>query len=98
MVMDLHHLNLQPEPEARWKQREVSLTGERFCADQLKKFCAKAQHIYEELGQWAADYFIIESIKRFKNTVDIEKGIFAGWESNEKAYLLRLLAKIHIPY
>jgi ERCC4-related helicase len=96
MVMDLHHLNLQPGPEARWKQREVFLTGKKFCADQLKKFCAKAQYIYEELGQWAADYFIIESIKRFKNTVDIEKGIFAGWESNEKAYLMRVLAKIHI--
>lgn len=96
MTMDLYHLKLQPEPGTRWKPREVLLTGEKFCADQLKKFCAKAHHIYKELGQWAADYFIIESIKKFKKTVDIEKGIFAGWESNEKAYLLSILTKIPI--
>lgn len=72
------------------------MTSAKFSTDQLKKFCAKAQHIYEELGQWAADYFIIESIKKIKKTVDVEKGIFAGWKRNENSYLLRLLNKIPI--
>jgi len=96
MVMDLDNLKLQPEPRSGRKQSEMLLAVEKFCEDQLEKFCAKAQHIYEELGQWAADYFITESIKKYKKTVDIESGIFAGWRSNEKAYLLRILNKVHI--
>jgi hypothetical protein len=34
--------------------------------DQLKKFCNGAQHIYDELGSWAADYYILASISNFK--------------------------------
>jgi ERCC4-related helicase len=97
MAMDVDHLNLRPEPRTRWKQRDVCLRGDEFCVDQLKKFCAKAQHIYEELGQWAADYFIVESIRKFKKTADIERGIFAGWERKEKGYLLRILTQVHTP-
>jgi hypothetical protein len=98
MTMDFYHLNLQAELGTSCRLMEVLLTGAKFCAYQLKKFFAKAQHIYEGLGQWAADYFITESTKNFKKTVDIEKGIFARWESNEKAYLLRLLSEIPIAY
>lgn len=29
---------------------------------ELKSFCTKASHIYDELGQWAADYYIKTSI------------------------------------
>jgi ERCC4-related helicase len=94
--VDLYRSKLQTELGAGRKQGGLRSTGEKFCADQLERFYAKAQHIYEELGQWAADYFIIQSIKKFKNTVDIGKGIFAGWQSSEKASLLRILSKIHI--
>ena len=94
--MDLSQLKLQPELATKWKPKATFLAGEKFCADHLKKFSAKAQHIYEELGPWAADHFIIESIKKFRKTVDIEKGIFAGWKSREKAHLLRILNKINI--
>jgi ERCC4-related helicase len=96
IAADLSQPKSQLELATKWKPKATFSAGEKFCADQLKKFIAKAQHIYEELGPWAADYFIIESIKKFRKTVDIEKGIFAGWENREKAYLLRILNKINV--
>ncbi len=97
ITTDLYPLKLQSDHATKWKQRELFLTGEKFCADQLKRFRAKAQHVYEQLGPWAADYFIIESIKKFKKTVNVEKGLFVEWQSKEKAYLLEILAKIEMP-
>jgi ERCC4-related helicase len=95
MATGFYQLKIQPEPEKTRKQKAMFLTGESFCADQLRKLHTKAQQIYEELGPWAADYFIVESIKKFRNTVNVEKGIFAGWEGRVKAHLLRMLDKIH---
>jgi ERCC4-related helicase len=97
IAADLSQLKQQPELAAKWKPKTMLSAGEKFCAGQLKIFSAKAQHIYEELGPWAADYFVNESIKKFRKTVDTEKGIVAGWESREKAYLLRTLDKINVP-
>jgi ERCC4-related helicase len=41
--------------------------------DQLKRFCAKATHVHQELGAWASEYYIYESILRFKNAVNSRK-------------------------
>jgi hypothetical protein len=54
----------------------------------------KAKHIYEKLGPWAADYFILKSIIRFKRTVEVKKGLFFARENNERAYLLKKLNQI----
>jgi ERCC4-related helicase len=96
IVTDHPQLILAPEPSTSWGQKRISVKSENFCAEQLKRFQAKAQHIYEQLGPWAADYFIIESIKKFRKTVDNEKGIFAGWEIRTKVHLLHMLNKINI--
>lgn len=92
--MDPYHLKLESETPAIRRQKKP-LTSESFCAEQLRMFHAKAQHIYEELGSWAVDYFITESIEKFRKTVDIGKGVFTGWESSTKTRLLRMLDKLN---
>jgi len=59
--------------------------------DQLNKFCRKAKHIYEELGPWAADYFIFESITALKKSTDDGSDIFSGWRDSTKTTLLKTL-------
>ena len=41
--------------------------------DQLKRFCAKASHVHQELGSWASEYYIHESTRRFRNAVTSRK-------------------------
>jgi ERCC4-related helicase len=39
--------------------------------DQLTKLHSKATHIYEELGAWAADHFISQTVELFKAKADL---------------------------
>jgi ERCC4-related helicase len=56
----------------------------------LQKFCKKAVHIFVELGPWAANYFILESIEALAAMNDVEAATFHGGGNNKKA-LLRIL-------
>lgn len=91
---DPYILKLKAEPQSSWKLRKLLLSGKTYCAEQLNKFCNKARHIYDELGQWAADYFIAESIRKLQKTVDINEEISFGLENDEKAYLLGILTQV----
>jgi hypothetical protein len=98
MTMDIQQdpyiLKLKAEPQSSWKLRKLLLSGKTYCAEQLNKFCSKARHIYDELEQWAADYFIAESIRKLQKTVDINEEISFGLENDEKAYLLGILTQV----
>lgn len=62
--------------------------------EQLIKFKRKANHIYEELGSWAADYFVLESIKTLSESFDVEPNYLLGFKDDEKTKLLRVLNQI----
>lgn len=91
---DPHVLWLKSEIENTSKLEKVLSTGKTYCREQMKIFCEKARHIYEELGQWAVDYFILESITRLKRAVEIKKKMLFGWEDDEKVYLLQELSQV----
>ncbi|EXJ91780.1 hypothetical protein A1O3_00330 [Capronia epimyces CBS 606.96] len=61
---------------------------------QLVKFRKKAVHVYDELGAWAADYFILESIKILKQGLDVESPFVFGFKDDEKTKLLQVLSAI----
>lgn len=69
-------------------------TKKNFSGEQLKKFHEKAKHIYEELGPWAADYFILESIARLRRVGETERERYFGCTNYEKAFLIETLSKI----
>ena len=60
---------------------------------QLQKFCNKAIHIYEELGPWASNYFILESISVLANRDDNDTSSFIAVASPDHDSLLRILDK-----
>lgn len=55
------------------------------------KFCNKATHIYEELGPWAVDYFILESIAALETLNSLKTDMFAGERNGDRVSLLRIL-------
>lgn len=71
-------------------------SGQTYSQEQLKALCTKGLHVYEELGQWAADHFVATSIARFKTSVAARNEVLLGLEDEEKAYLLHILDKVEI--
>jgi len=92
---DTHGVKLGAEMEGHFKLEKMLSNGPISSEQQLRKFRDKAQHVYEELGPWAADYFILESIARLKRAVEVEKGMFFEREDTKRASLLKKLS--HIP-
>lgn len=71
--------------------QKVLLTGKTYCSDQIARFRKKSQHILEELGGWAADYFIYESIRQLIST-EVPSNDMESEE--ETAYLVALLTQL----
>ncbi|OQU96383.1 hypothetical protein CLAIMM_02472 isoform 1 [Cladophialophora immunda] len=69
--------------------------GTRLPADgheeQLVRFKRRADHIYEELGPWAADYFIIQSIKALSESFHAQHEYLLGFAPAEKTKLIEIL-------
>jgi ERCC4-related helicase len=61
--------------------------------DQLKKFYQKATHIYEELGPWAADYFILQTVHMLRKKADLSKEFPLDHREDATLLLLQFLDK-----
>ncbi|OQD72256.1 hypothetical protein PENPOL_c001G07256 [Penicillium polonicum] len=70
-------------------------TGKTFCSEQLKNFQARARHIYEELGGWAADFFIGASIDQLRRSIPASE--MSHLDQMERIYLLELLLAMPPP-
>ena len=91
---DLHDPDSGAQRESDFKLEKMISYDQTSGAQQLRKFKNKAKHVYEELGPWAADYFILESTARLKRAVEGECGLFCGREHKERAYLSKNLNQI----
>ncbi|KAL5345606.1 Dicer-like protein 2 [Pseudogymnoascus australis] len=58
---------------------------------ELKSFCTKASHIYDELGQWAADYYIKTSIEIWSTAEMKRRADIFSENGNDNDVLLELL-------
>lgn len=85
---------LRTEPDNNEILRDILLTRKTYCNDQLKKLIERSCHILEELGEWAADYFIHASIQQLKALVSDDDCMLADWSVDERAYMVDFLSKI----
>ncbi|RHZ55743.1 putative RNA helicase/RNAse III [Aspergillus thermomutatus] len=69
------------------------MTGKTYFREQLKRFVDRCCHIFEELGEWAAEYYIDASIKQLTDRVR-DSYMTGDWDEAEKAYLVDFLSKI----
>ncbi|KAH0835062.1 Dicer-like protein 2 [Fonsecaea pedrosoi] len=61
--------------------------------EQLAKFRTKAHHVLNELGPWATDLFILESIKVLEKSGGHNTGLLFSWTDQEHRVLTKLLCK-----
>lgn len=58
-----------------------------------------AVDIWQDLGWWAADWFVVTVIERAIAASTVHSGIMGSWQDRERAYLLKNLERIKpIPY
>ncbi|KAJ5410973.1 uncharacterized protein N7487_005332 [Penicillium crustosum] len=96
--------NIEDDPwieSLRSKNQTVELTkaltsGKTFCSEQLKNFQARTRHIYEELGGWAADFFISASIDQLQRSIQ-DASEMSHLDRMERIYLLELLLAMPAP-
>lgn len=107
LVYRLRTLDIEDDPYVKklkkspcdgMELQNVRLKGKTYCSEQLKKFVVRSCHILEELGGWAADYFIHTSIQQLK--VAFGDSSLPGdldWDDEEKAYMVEILSQIPKP-
>jgi hypothetical protein len=59
--------------------------------ENLYRFCLKATHLYEQLGEWAVEYFIRASISSLETLSTLEIGLFADGGNTIRILLLNIL-------
>jgi Lhr-like helicase len=62
--------------------------------DEIMRFLKKAQDVYEELGLWAADHYILASISNFKDALFARVDYLLEWDNFEKNYVNKILARV----
>lgn len=79
------------------EQAERALnTAKTFCSEQLAKFLERSNSVYEELGGWAADYFIEASIDQLRRSIENDTSL-TRLDRAERVFLLELLLGMAIP-
>ena len=84
---------LQRNPKA---EANASTTQRTYCFEQLEKFRQDSFVIYEELGGWAADYFIQTSVDHLRLSVENDNSM-TGMDREERIYLFELLSGVNVP-
>ncbi|KAL4817898.1 ATP-dependent helicase dcl2 [Aspergillus spinulosporus] len=65
-----------------------------YCSDQMKRFVRRAVHIFQELGIWAAEYFIRASVELLRSHTHGHSNI--NLDDDERRYLVRILSKLPV--
>ncbi|CAL3972823.1 unnamed protein product [Diplocarpon coronariae] len=72
---------------------KVRLSGKTLCHDQIKSFCSTAKTILQDLGPWAANYYISQVILKIRKIASGSENFSHGWDiaDAEKEYLAKAL-------
>ncbi|KAJ3713612.1 hypothetical protein C8R42DRAFT_727088 [Lentinula raphanica] len=62
----------------------------------LRDLIRSAQEIRDEVGAWAADWYVAEVIQHGKKAAQASEHIMLTWQSQEKAYLLDIINQIQL--
>ncbi|KAI0601897.1 RNase3 domain-containing protein [Biscogniauxia sp. FL1348] len=90
------HLRSQDTERSRVALEKSLRKRDTFVFKQFKSLCHKSTEILNELGPWAADYFIHTSLEWYLDSVSKNDSFFETWQSEEKQYLARALRRVTI--
>ncbi|KAF5377899.1 hypothetical protein D9615_006820 [Tricholomella constricta] len=78
------------------KLSKVILKQDSFTHKGLRDFARTATVICEDVGSWAADWYVWEVIAHAKRAANPFNNIISTWKNQEKAYLLSIIERVAI--
>ncbi|KAI0771225.1 P-loop containing nucleoside triphosphate hydrolase protein [Trametes elegans] len=90
---------VRPGEDRRRLDQRLSKAIDRedtFTHKGLRDFARTAVDICEELGPWAADWYVAKVIERAKLAANPYNNIMSAWQEKEKRYLLSILSRVQI--
>lgn len=76
------------------KLSKVIQKEDSFTHKGLRDFQRTAEEICQDLGPWAADWYVWEVIQHAKRAANPQNNIISTWKNREKAYLLDIVNRI----
>lgn len=89
-------LRLENTERSLRKLKKAFMSRGTYCQDQFKTLCMTSKVICQELGEWAADFYISSAIARFTNIAESAAGYLERFDLEEKAYLAAALKKVQV--
>ncbi|KAH0578155.1 hypothetical protein H2248_004119 [Termitomyces sp. 'cryptogamus'] len=78
------------------KLSKVIQKEDSFTHKGLRDFERTAQAICQDLGSWAADWYVWEVIQHAKQAANPHNNIISTWKNQEKVYLLDIINRIEV--
>lgn len=89
------HLRQQDDDDSKLTLWKCLTKQKSWSRDQLTSFRKKAETVYMELGHWAADFYITESIRRFVDKLNDSPTYSNDLERQERAYICKVLQSVN---
>ena len=98
LLEDPYVIELMKNPTAnKTNLRKVFLNRKTPCLAVIKGIWTRSEAIGRELGTWPRDYYIRETIRRFRKNMTDSLYKFIEWNDKEKMHLFDIFSKLHVP-
>ena len=83
------------DEDSEFRLEKIRSGKKTFCVEQMTAFCRSSRYVYEELGGWAANWYIWNCLQNFRDMVDENEEPLSEWTTAENLYMLELLQDVH---
>ncbi|KAI7788663.1 RNase3 domain-containing protein [Diaporthe eres] len=92
----VHWLCAQNTDRSKRKLSDAFMKKDTYTQGAMKKFCRRSVEICRDMGSWATDWFIFETIRRFLDGVQRQDAISQSFKDAEVVYLARIFQNAEI--
>lgn len=90
-----HIINDKSE-RARKRLHQAIKQKDTYVQNSMKQFCRRSMEMAANIGSWAADWYIFETIRRFLAGVQRQGATSTDWKTQEVVYLARVFQEADI--
>lgn len=88
------HLRKEDSEKSRRKLEEALMKRKTWCQTQIRSFCNTSLFMRDELGPWAADYYIFHVIQKYLERGERDSESLWDSASEERCYLADTLRRV----
>ncbi|KAK7748032.1 Dicer-like protein 2 [Cytospora paraplurivora] len=92
----IQSLRAQKTDRSQRKLNEAIMKRKTYVQDSFRNFCRRNAEFCRDLGSWAADWYIYETIQRFMNGIKRQDGSSESFNDAELVYLGRLFQCVNV--